>query len=275
MLNSEDRKFIIDSVKRGYKVSELAKMFNVTPRRIQQILHESASPDSEKDSELTEDEKRFIDELWDKYKIGSRTIYYLLRSKGMNVSYYRIYNYMKFKRMVHMKADALIINGKEADPPLTTVLMDYHQKNLNDPYAIFCVDMTTKKILSYAESLKITSDVVSKVIDNLYTGNVKIKHLMIRSGVLSLIYNTSYVSYRIRRKGIQDVVTDKNGSKVHLSLSKLWQNYDRYRWTFQSIDDFVHWYNERPVTRFEDRIASPGQIFEEYIRKFEMQRGED
>lgn len=273
MLNTEDRKFIIDSVKKGYKVTELARMFNVTPRRIQQILHESEMPESAKDSELTDEEKKFIDDLWDRYRIGSRTIYYLLRSKGLNVSYYKIYNYMKMKRMVQIKDNALIVNGKKAEPPLSTVLLDYHQKNFNDQYAIFCVDMTTKKILSYAESVKITSDVVSGVLEGLnVTG--KIKRLMIRSGVLSLIYNSSNLGYIARKKGISEVITDKGSSKVHLSLSKLWQNYDRYRWTFNSLEEFVNWYNERPVTRFEDRIASPDQIFEEYIKKYDMNAGE-
>ncbi len=272
MLNSEDRKFIVDSIKKGYKVSELARMFNVTPRRIQQILHETGDSIAERDEELEQDERAVIDELWEKYRIGSRTIYYMLRSRGLSVSYYKIYNYMKIKRMIQLKNNSIVVNGKEADPPLTTVLMDYHQRNMSDPYAIFCVDMTTKKILSYAESLKITGEKVSEAIDGLYTGNMKIKHLMIRNGILSMIYNTSDLHYKIKSKGIEDVITDRRGTKVHLSLSKLWQNYDKYRWGFENLEAFVSWYNERPVTRFEDRIASPQQVFEEYIRKLDIKK---
>ncbi len=46
MLTSEDKKFIVESVRKGgYRVVDLAKMFNVTPRRIQQILKEDLSGD--------------------------------------------------------------------------------------------------------------------------------------------------------------------------------------------------------------------------------------
>lgn len=106
MLSGDDKRFIVKSVENGYKVSDLAKMFNVTPRRVQQILKEdlNGGSDRKKFASLTAEEAREIEDLWVNYKIGSRTIYYLMKSKGKNVSYYQIYNFMRNKNMIKSKA---------------------------------------------------------------------------------------------------------------------------------------------------------------------------
>ena len=87
MLRAEDRQFIKESVSKGYKVRDIAKIFNVTPRRIQQILKDDSdsSADKQNDDMDHETEKQIMT-LWSSYKIGSRTMYYYLRSQGFRVS---------------------------------------------------------------------------------------------------------------------------------------------------------------------------------------------
>ncbi|WP_393970735.1 hypothetical protein OXIME_000967 [Oxyplasma meridianum] len=105
MLNTDDKRFIIQSVENGYKVSDLARMFNVTPRRVQQILKEDIDEEHTKKrySSLTDEDVREIENLWNNYKVGSRTIFYLLKSRGRSISYYQIYNYMRGKKMIRTK----------------------------------------------------------------------------------------------------------------------------------------------------------------------------
>ncbi len=272
MLTGTDKNFIVQSVENGYRVVDLAKMFNVTPRRIQQIIKESSEDDQgkKKSAEITSDVASEIEELWNAYKIGSRTIYYLLKSKGRNISYYQVYNFMKEKKMVKQKQSRANKSMYDAqNRPLSNILMDYHQTRLDYPYAIVCVDQATKKVLSITESRKITKDVMESTINNLSffhdKTDIKIDKLILRSGILTILYGATDLKFSIRKKGIENVESDKNGGKVHLALSKFWQSYDKFRWTFENSADFVYWYNNRPVMKSDNRVTTPNQIMEQYL----------
>ncbi len=273
MLSTDDKRFIIKSVENGYKVSDLAKMFNVTPRRVQQILKEDVSGENarRKFSSLTQEEAKEIENLWVNYKIGSRTIYYLMKSKGRNVSYYQIYNFMRNHNMIRSKRSSYD-NGKghAHEEPLSTIYMDYHQSSMENPYAIVCVDMATKKILSIVESRKITKEVVQTLVDSMTNftkdNNLSVKNVHLRSGVLSILYGATELRYHMKKSGIENVEADKHGNRVHLALSRLWQNYDKFRWTFGSADSFMYWYNNRPIiNRVDNRVTTPNEIMERYL----------
>ena len=93
MLSTDDKRFIIQSVENGYKVSDLARMFNVTPRRVQQILKEDINEEHTKKrySSLTDEDVSEIENLWNNYKVGSRTIFYLLKSRDRRT--YSLYSH--------------------------------------------------------------------------------------------------------------------------------------------------------------------------------------
>ncbi|MCL4336485.1 MAG: IS481 family transposase [Candidatus Thermoplasmatota archaeon] len=273
MLSTDDKRFIIKSVENGYKVSDLAKMFNVTPRRVQQILKEDVSGNGTKRkfSSLSQEEAKEIEDLWINYKIGSRTIYYLMKSKGKNVSYYQIYNFMRNRNMIRSKG-ASYQNGRSRnhEEPLSTIYMDYHQSAMDHPYAVVCVDMATKKILSIIESRKITKEALQSLVDSIseFTNHttLKIQNLYLRSGILSILYGATDLRYYMKKKGVVNVEADKHGNRVHLALSRLWQNYDKFRWTFGSPDSFMFWYNNRPViSKMDNQVTTPNEIMERYL----------
>ncbi len=273
MLSGDDKRFIVKSVENGYKVSDLAKMFNVTPRRVQQILKEdlNGGSDRKKFASLTAEEAREIEDLWVNYKIGSRTIYYLMKSKGKNVSYYQIYNFMRNKNMIKSKAmQSSGQKNKYEDRPLSTIYVDYHQSNMESPYAVVCVDMATKKILSMVESRKITKELMQKLADSMgqfiVSTNMTVQHMHLRSGVLSILYGATDLKYYMKRKGIEEVTPDKHGNRIHLALSRLWQNYDRFRWTFESPEAFIYWYNNRPIVdKSQNRVTTPNEIMDRFL----------
>ena len=275
MLSTDDKRFIIQSVENGYKVSDLARMFNVTPRRVQQILKEDIDEEHTKKrySSLTEQDVSEIENLWNNYKVGSRTIFYLLKSRGRSISYYQIYNYMRGKKMIRTKySKEGEISKSEVEPPLKTIFMDYHQTGMDYPYAVVCVDMSTKKILSMVETRKITKEVMEKNIDSLAefrkSSSLDIQKVFLRSGILSILYGATDVKYYFSKKGVENVESDKHGNRVHLALSRLWQNYDRFRWTFNSPENFIYWYNNRPIiSKSQNKVTTPNEIMEQYLEE--------
>jgi putative transposase len=273
MLSTDDKRFIVKSVENGYKISDLARMFNVTPRRVQQILKEDTSDQSmrRKTVNLSREEMENIENLWTNYKIGSRTIYYLMKNQGKQVSYYQIYNFMRNRNMIKSK-DSRIRGETEQqiESPLSTVYMDYHQTSTESPYAVVCVDMSTKKILSIVESRKITKEVMEQVADNVFKFSrekgLSVKKLYLRNGILSILYGATDLKYHMKRKGFDEVEQDKHGNRVHLALSRLWQNYDRFRWNTDSPEKFMYWYNQRPIiNRKENRVTTPNELMDEMI----------
>ncbi|MCL4438873.1 MAG: IS481 family transposase [Candidatus Thermoplasmatota archaeon] len=273
MLSTDDKRFIVKSVENGYKISDLARMFNVTPRRVQQILKEDTSDQSmrRKTVNLSREEMENIENLWTNYKIGSRTIYYLMKNQGKQVSYYQIYNFMRNRNMIKSK-DSRIRGETEQqiESPLSTVYMDYHQTSTESPYAVVCVDMSTKKILSIVESRKITKEVMEQVADNVFKFSTEkglsVKKLYLRNGILSILYGATDLKYHMKRKGFDEVEQDKHGNRVHLALSRLWQNYDRFRWNTDSPEKFMYWYNQRPIiNRKENRVTTPNELMDEMI----------
>ena len=272
MLSTDDKRFIVQSIEGGYKVSDLAKMFSVTPRRIQQIIREGTDTAEAKhrDQSIPDNTAKEIEDLWNSYKIGSRTIFYLLKSKGRDVSYYQIYNYMRNRNMIRNRKPGNGQNQKStAEPPFNTLFMDYHQSSIESPYALICIDMSTRKVLSLIESRKITKELVEATMNSIGSmvdqNKLKINRLILRDGVLSVLYGATDLKYSIMKMGVENVETDRAGSRYHLSLSRFWQNYDRFRWTFSRPESFVFWYNNRPIMRFENKVTTPEQIMEQYL----------
>ncbi|MHB8360604.1 MAG: IS481-like element ISTvo3 family transposase [Thermoplasmataceae archaeon] len=266
MLRSEDRQFIRESVNKGYKVRDLAKIFNVTPRRIQQILKNDLDPLDDKGADdMDHETETQIMSLWSSYKIGSRTMYYYLRSQGRKVSYYQIYNFMRNNNMVRSreKQNRELMELR----PFESIYMDYFQPEISKPYAVVITDWATRKIISMVEGHRITRDLLASCLSPLkgisISTNLEDSKLSLRSGILSIVYSTTDLPKFMESLGIGKVLIDKSGNRIHLSLSKLWQIYERYRSDFASADEFVNWYNNRPMIRGGHSVVSPNSLMKD------------
>ena len=268
MLRAEDRQFIKESVNKGYKVRDIAKIFNVTPRRIQQILKDD-SDDSEdkKNEDMDHETEKQIMSLWSNYKIGSRTMYYYLRSQGFRVSYYQIYNFMRNNNMIRSrdKQNRELMELK----PFESIYLDYYQPEISKPYAVVLTDWATRKIISMVEGHRITKELLASCLSSLKEISMNTdlgdSKLSLRSGILSIVYSTTDLPKYMQSLGIGKVIIDKGGNRIHLSLSKLWQIYEKYRDDFSSVQEFVNWYNNRPMIRGGKSVVSPNSLMRDEV----------
>jgi putative transposase len=268
MLRAEDRQFIKESVSKGYKVRDIAKIFNVTPRRIQQILKDD-SDDSEdkKNEDMDHETEKQIMSLWSNYKIGSRTMYYYLRSQGFRVSYYQIYNFMRNNNMIRSrdKQNRELMELK----PFESIYLDYYQPEISKPYAVVLTDWATRKIIAMVEGHRITKELLASCLSSLKEISMNTdlgdSKLSLRSGILSIVYSTTDLPKYMQSLGIGKVIIDKGGNRIHLSLSKLWQIYEKYRDDFSSVQEFVNWYNNRPMIRGGKSVVSPNSLMRDEV----------
>ena len=268
MLRAEDRQFIKESVSKGYKVRDIAKIFNVTPRRIQQILKDdSESSDEKKNEDMDHETEKQIMSLWASYKIGSRTMYYYLRSQGFRVSYYQIYNFMRNNNMIRSrdKQNRELMEMK----PFESIYLDYYQPEISKPYAVVLTDWATRKIIAMVEGHRITKELLASCLSSLkdiaMNTDLGDSKLSLRSGILSIVYSTTDLPKYMQSLGIGKVIIDKGGNRIHLSLSKLWQIYEKYRDDFSSTEEFVNWYNNRPMIRGGKSVVSPNSLMRDEI----------
>ena len=268
MLRAEDRQFIKESVSKGYKVRDIAKIFNVTPRRIQQILKDdSESSDEKKNDDMDHETEKQIMSLWSSYKIGSRTMYYYLRSQGFRVSYYQIYNFMRNNNMIRSreKQNRELMELK----PFESIYLDYYQPEISKPYAVVLTDWATRKIIAMVEGHRITKELLASCLSSLKEISMNTdlgdSKLSLRSGILSIVYSTTDLPKYMQSLGIGKVIIDKGGNRIHLSLSKLWQIYEKYRDDFSSTEEFVNWYNNRPMIRGGKSVVSPNSLMRDEI----------
>ena len=89
--------------------------------------------------------------------------------------------------------------------------------------------------------------------------------LSLRSGILSIVYSTTDLPKYMQSLGIGKVIIDKGGNRIHLSLSKLWQIYEKYRDDFSSVQEFVNWYNNRPMIRGGKSVVSPNSLMRDEV----------
>ena len=45
--------------------------------------------------------------------------------------------------------------------------------------------------------------------------------------------------------GIKHIVSRKNNPQTNGKIERFWLEYDRHRWRFSSLDEFIAWYNAR------------------------------
>ena len=58
------------------------------------------------------------------------------------------------------------------------------------------------------------------------------------------VVNHSSRSY-LEEQGIIHVVSRKNNPQTNGKVERFWLEYNRHKWRFNSMDDFVRWYNSR------------------------------
>ena len=49
----------------------------------------------------------------------------------------------------------------------------------------------------------------------------------------------------LKDNGIKHVPSKRNNPQTNGKLERFWYEYDKHRWRFENIDEFLQWYNQR------------------------------
>ena len=267
---------------RDFSTKEAARIYGISQRRVQQLLKEYREtgeiPVLKKNrrpkTHLTEEQERIIEEVWKETRVGARLLYYELRKRGHSIPLNKIHKYYretgkttpnpkkqkKRKRCRYeRKHSGSLIHG------------DWHRTTENHPHAIVWMDDASRKILSYGEFEHPTAEnsirTIKNAIEHAKLYNIQIRAVNTDRGSQFYSNKGGESSFQVflEENGIRFVPSRKNNPQTNGKVERFWLEYDRHRWRFEDLHEFISWYNNRIHGALWIEIGETP--FEAFIRK--------
>jgi len=262
-LRDGEIKWIVKHVVNGsITTRQAAEIYGVTVRRIQQLVKEyrekniihKQKKNRRPKTYLTEEQKKIIDEVWNEMRVGARLLYYEIRRRGYKIPHNKIYSYLK-------ETGRTIPNPKkqkkrkrcryERKQSCSLIHGDWHRKSIEHPYAILWLDDASRFILAGGEFKEATTEYSIQTFTDAQRKaeefNIGIKEVNTDRGVqfYSNGNKPSRFEKYLKEQGIKFIPSRKSNPQTNGKLERLWYEYDKHRFSFDSIDEFIEWYNNR------------------------------
>ena len=128
---------------------------------------------------------------------------------------------------------------------------DWHRSGESKPYAIVWMDDASRKVLGYGEfesaKAEYSIQTLQNAIENAAQYNIMIREVNTDRGSQFHANKGGKSQFQIylESMGIKHVVSRKNNPQTNGKVERFWLEYDRHRWRFSSMDEFIEWYNRR------------------------------
>ena len=247
-------------------VAEAAVHYGVTVRRVQQltkkyrdtgqipVLNKNRRPRS---APLSQREKDIINLVWKEKRIGARMMYHQLKNMGLKIPLHKIQEYYKATGRTkpnprkQRKRKRCRYERKHSFSLLHT---DWHRTSVNHPNVIVWLDDASRMILAGGEFDEATTEhsiaTLEKAIEKAWEYHAIIREVNTDRGSQffsnhPVKKNPHKFQLRLKERGIKHIVSRKNNPQTNGKVERFWLEYDRHRWAFSSLDEFIEWYNNR------------------------------
>jgi putative transposase len=274
-LNEKRVKWLIDQVVKKKKLpGEVCVVYRVTERRVQQIVKEFKEtkkyPELKKNRRpktyLTEEQKHEIDKAYKKTLLTPRMLYYELKRRNQYAPKNKIYEYMKSKGWVKDEPNKRKKRKRcryEWPNSGDMIHSDYHRTSDNHPHCIVWVDDASRKILSGGEFKEPTTKnaikTFKKAEKRLDEYKCKIQRVNTDKG--TQFFNSkrdkkgnrslSGFEKYLEKRGINHIPSRLKNPQTNGKLERRWQEYDKHRWRFDTLEEWIDWYNDRLTTALD------------------------
>ena len=267
-LTNTKLKWIVRKNKKGTSSKTIAEAMNVSERRIQQIIKRynltKIMPILTKTrrprTEISEDKKKAVDIAFEETKLSPRLLYYELKRKGIPVAKNKIYCYLKESGRVITNKNKQKQRKRcryERIHSGSLVHGDTHRTSENHPYCLLWTDDASRKILAGIESIKPMNNKQSilrfkQAQKEAEKYNVLILQANTDRGPEFFSNKKEYnkeskseFEIYLIKQGIQHIPSRRKNPQTNGKLERLWQEYNRHRWRFKTLTEWVDWYNNR------------------------------
>ncbi|HJX50492.1 MAG TPA: IS481 family transposase [Candidatus Nanoarchaeia archaeon] len=267
-LTNTKMKWIVRQNKKRMPNETIADAMRISTRRVQQIIkeykHTKIMPILTKSRRpktyIDDKQKESINLAFDETKLSPRLLYYELIRRGTKVPKNKIYNYLKEKGFVNPNPKLQKQRKRcryERHHSGSLVHGDSHRTSINHPYCLVWLDDASRKALSGIES---KTSINNQLAIKSFKQAEKVAE---ERNVIIFQVNTdrgpeffsnkknmnkdskSEFELYLRGKGKQHVLSRIKNPQTNGKLERFWQEYDKHRWKFKSLNDFLNWYNNR------------------------------
>ena len=250
-------------------VGQMAARWGVTPRWLRKLLQRwrrsgvvpRLNPRRRPPGPpLTEEEKRVIEEEHRRAPRGATKLWRALARRGVHIAHEKVYRYARSRGWAVPNPRKQRPRGRcryEREHAGSLVHTDFHRSSLNHPHVILYEDDASRKVLAGGEfpeeSTAHAIEVLAEAITEAASWGLSIREVNTDRGT------EFFVSPKVDRPdagpgqfqrflaehGIRHVVSRRQNPQTNGKLERLWYEYDRHRWRYATLREFIEWYNDQ------------------------------
>ena len=284
-LNKKKIRYIIRNKKREMSSKELGIQMKVSKRRVNQIWQEYQDTGKEPiigqnmgrpSIPLLADEKEVVKEAYLEYRFGARMLEPIIRKVWhVMISHNRIHKYLlklgyageneKKKKRRHWVR-------YEREHSLSAGHIDWHEKGADGSYVCAIIEDSCRKILAGGEfdacNTENSKQVVNQVVDKYWHIRPMRELIMDRGSEFGAHQTDEKGDWDGEFKrflvdlGVHPIRIRRQHPQSNGKIEKWFDCYRLHRHLFQSFDEFVEWYNNRPHGSLDfEHLETPEQAF--------------
>ena len=280
-LNKKRVKWLVDqTIKHNKKPKEICSVYNLTARRVQQLAKSYREtkkyPELKRNRRpktyLSPEQEQIIEAAYKDTLLSPKLLYFEIKRRRGYAPKNKIYIFMKAKGWIKDEPNKQKKRKRcryEREHTGSLIHADYHRKTENDPHCIFWLDDASRKILSggefenpNAENAISTFKQAEKKLD---AYDWKIQQVNTdRASVFVSNKNEGMSEFEkyCESKGTQVIPSRIKNPQTNGKVERRWYEYDKHRWRFKTLQEWIDWHNERLTTALDiEHYETPNEAF--------------
>ncbi len=284
-LTDKNIKWIIRhiEIQKDETTKSISIMYKISERRVQQLRKEYKDTGEiprlitsrRPKTELSDKDKQIIKNSWDKKRVGARLLFYDLKAEGHKIPHNKINKYLLDNNLTipdPKKQKQRKRCRYERKHSGSLVHGDWHRTSESHPHAIVWLDDASRYALAGDEFNEATSEhsIQTFIKAQAEAGNLNVLIRQVNTDQGTQFYSnknegTSEFEKYLISQSIKHIPSRRNNPQTNGKIERFWYEYDKHRWRFSSLQEFLKWYNSRIHGSLDYRNGeNPGMAF---IRK--------
>ena len=268
-LNKAKIKWIVRQVvKHNRKTSEVASVYGITSRRVRQLVQSFRSTgkmpelktNRRPQKPLNPEQIMTINHVFNDSRLSPKLLYVELKMQGKRIPKNKLYQHLKQKGLVKPTTSKQKKRKRcryERQHSGSLIHGDSHRTSVSHPYCMLWMDDASRKLLSGVESKtpmtnKHSISTMKEAIKAAWEYNVVVRQANTDRGS-EFFSNKKHMNPGSKSDferyllsvGVKHVPSRVGNPQTNGKLERHWLEYDRHRWRFDSLKEYMVWYNRR------------------------------
>ena len=272
----------------GWSTNHIRKKFDVTERRVNQILHYYREHDKAPDigkgigrpaKEIPKDDVKIVLKAYDMYRFSASLLEPIIEKHyGRHIPHNRIHGVLldnhKAERIDKEIIRRRFITRYERRHSLSLGHMDWHQRPNDGIWVGALEDDASRALLGFMETGNPTAEASVSIVEYANKNYGKFKQILTDRGSQFTcnhpgFTDSSVFEQYLTNHGIEHIRCRPKHPQTNGKVEKWFDTYERHRDAFISKKKFLFWYNQiRPHTALKwDILETPWQAFQRKLKK--------